>query len=49
MLTIEGCTNFNCVQNVVKNIVKHNKKFKRIVQVVSQALDPRPKHDKIWA
>jgi hypothetical protein len=45
MLTIEGCESFNCVQNVVK----HNKKFKRIVQIVNQALDPRPKHDKIWA
>lgn len=31
------------------NIVKHNKKFKRIYQFVIEALDPRPKHDKIWA
>jgi hypothetical protein len=32
-----------------QNVVKHNKEFKRIVQIVSQTLYPKPKHDKIWA
>ncbi len=47
--TIEGCDSLNHIQNIVDKIGENNQKVEKFGQVISQALGPGLKHDKIRA